>query len=79
MKIAILTPGFSGGGAEVIAINSANYYHKQGHKVTFYSFNESGLTRCLLQEDIRVNYIHPGNYFSFTIALAFQQLYYDHQ
>jgi glycosyltransferase involved in cell wall biosynthesis len=34
MKITVIIPSFSGGGAERVGVNLANYYSNQGHSVT---------------------------------------------
>jgi len=40
--ILIITPTFSGGGAEHIAINIANYYSSVGHRVSILCFSNNG-------------------------------------
>jgi len=40
--ILVITPTFSGGGAEHIAINIANYYSQVGHRVSILCFSDNG-------------------------------------
>jgi glycosyltransferase involved in cell wall biosynthesis len=54
MKITIVMPSFSGGGAERIGVNLANYYSYRGHSVTVVVFHSSGPYFGQVSQDIQV-------------------------
>lgn len=78
MKILIVSPGFSGGGAEDIAINSANYYQKCGHEVTFCSFQSDGPARNRLKSDVHLMIIEAKSYFSLARQKRLSHETFDH-
>ena len=64
MKITIFIGGISGGGAERVACNLANYLRKRGYKVSLltmsetrnsYDLHKSIKVESLLKEDERIN------------------------
>ena len=69
MNICLITPGFAGGGAEVIAVNTANFYHSEGHKVLLISFGDRGPILKSLSGNVDILFVKPENYFSLSHAL----------
>lgn len=78
MNICLITPGFGGGGAEVIAVNAANYYSQKGHSVLLISFGNDGPIRQQLSEQIELFAITPRNYLSLFHALKHRRESFDH-
>lgn len=78
MKILIVSPGFSGGGAEDIAINSANYYKKCGNDVTFCAFHGKGPAQSRLSSEIKLIVIEATSYFSFARYRGLSDKFFDH-
>lgn len=78
MNICLITPGFGGGGAEVIAVNAANYYFRKGHSVLLVSFGDDGPIRQQLSEQIELFVITPRNYLSLYHALKHRSEAFDH-
>ncbi|MDO0946738.1 glycosyltransferase [Chromohalobacter israelensis] len=54
MKISIVTPSFSGGGAERVAVNLANYYAKNGLDVSLIVFEGVGPYRRQVNSSIKL-------------------------
>ena len=50
MKMCIVTPSLSGGGAEKITVNLANYYTDIGYNVTILVFNTDDCSNSLKKE-----------------------------
>ncbi|MDB4132552.1 glycosyltransferase [Amylibacter sp.] len=78
MKILIVSPGFSGGGAEDIAINTANYFYNNGYEVTFVSFHSYGPAKKRLNVKIDLKIIKATNYFSFSLNNDLRSIKYIH-
>lgn len=78
MRICLITPGFGGAGAEVIALNSANYYIDKGFKVTLFSFQKNGPILSQLSDQVSLKFVNPRSYFSLSCAIGNNQLYFDH-
>ncbi len=78
MNICLITPGFGGGGAEVIAVNAANYYSQKGHSVLLISFGIEGPIRQRLSEQIELLDITPRSYLSLFHALKHRRKAFDH-
>lgn len=78
MNICLITPGFGGGGAEVIAVNAANYYSQKGHSVLLISFGIEGPIRQQLSEQIELLDITPRSYLSLFHALKHGTKAFDH-
>jgi glycosyltransferase involved in cell wall biosynthesis len=53
-KICIVTPSFTGGGAERVAVNLANFYAEEGHHVQIIAFNGHGPYRDQVAKAVEV-------------------------
>lgn len=78
MNICLITPGFAGGGAEVIAVNTANFYHDEGYKVLLISFGYDGPVLKSLSSDVEILFVTPKNYLSLFHALKSNRQTFDH-
>lgn len=54
MKLCIITPSFSGGGAERIAVNLANHYSALGMEVCLIAFKGEGPYKSQVRSSVRV-------------------------
>jgi glycosyltransferase involved in cell wall biosynthesis len=54
MKLCIVTPSFSGGGAEKVAVNLANQYASEGKHVTLLVFKGVGPNKSLVADNVVV-------------------------
>ncbi len=54
MKISIIVPNLTGGGAEKVAINLANYYSSLGYKIDLVLFKKYGAYIDLLNDNVNV-------------------------
>lgn len=54
MKISIIVPNLTGGGAEKVAINLANYYSTLGHQIDLVLFKKYGVYLNLLSEKVNI-------------------------
>src|SRR5690625_6561613 len=58
VKLCIFTPNLSGGGAQRIAVNLANYYTKEGIETTLMAIRGDGPYKS--QIDVEVNFVDLG-------------------
>ena len=61
LNICIVSPGLSGGGAEDIAIKSANFYFKKNYRVVFITFQKQGILKNRLISGIKIIYVKMKN------------------
>lgn len=78
MNICIISPSFSGGGSEDIAIKSANYYFKENNNVIFISFKKKGILKKRLNKDIPIKYVKDENFLNLSFQKVMNSFRFDH-
>lgn len=80
VKLCIVTPSFSGGGAERVAINLANEYASQGYDVTLLAFRDEGPYKQQIKENVRLHIIGLNRGYKIILYLIrhFRQAGFSH-
>lgn len=75
MKISIIVPNLTGGGAEKVAINLANYYSTLGHQVDLVLFRKYGIYLNLLSDKVSIIDLNvsKARYAIFTLRNYFKR------